>query len=581
MSFKALRIVAVAGGPSFLPKELGAEPGQAFAKLKAQGQYGVYLVRDADLAVLREAGEQFADRKSKNEHKELSKVLLGHAKIPFVSGGYTNAGRLMQGVEALLRRAAREGDRNLYVVGADEKIFKELWGRAAPEAEAAPQSRGNGGGDFGVATRQGDGGGPASSRRLFDLLPEGDIPEGLVRSYVGESDRVREVRKLILLAANTDVPVLITGDTGTGKEVVARAVHTHSARRSGHQFVAVNCGAIPRDLLEAELFGSVRGVATGVNTRAGLWELTGEGTLFLDEIGDLSPEHQVKILRALQENTIRRVGEAREREVGARIIAATNRDLLSMVREGRFREDLYYRLRAFVIMTPALHEHPKDIPLLAQTLWKSIAGGQAGPLPEDVLSRLMELRWPGNVRELRSVLSNVYTLFGDDFGVEHLDAVVQHPSMMEDAGSSPSVYTDRRKGKRRGRWARASDHEELLSGLWEGTGEDLLVPGHIELDQKHTYQLKLKLERKEGGVCGTLTVYVKERERTDEAFIELISISGEYFSFQYSLTTPHSSHYGIMMMHLLPVGNQMKGFFLTKKIFEARIGLGALFFQKV
>src|SRR4030095_1118238 len=155
------------------------------------------------------------------------------------------------------------------------------------------------------------------------------------------------------------------GDAAPAKGLAARAIHNYSARGE-HQFVPVNCAAIPRELLETELFGSTGGVATGVTARAGLWELTGKGTLFLDEIGDLSPEHQVKILRALQERRIKRVGESREREVGARIIAATNRNLFSLVQAGRFRDDLYYRLHYFRIPTPALNRYPKDIALMAK-----------------------------------------------------------------------------------------------------------------------------------------------------------------------------------------------------------------------
>ncbi len=151
------------------------------------------------------------------------------------------------------------------------------------------------------------------------------------------------MRQLILHAAQTDVPVLIVGDTGTGKEIVARQIHEYSDRKKMGAFVAVNCGAIPHNLLESELFGHEKGAFTGsIKQKKGLWESVGKGTIFLDEIGDLSLDHQVKILRALQEGTIRRLGGIAEIKVNARVIAATNRDLYSMVQTGQFREDLFF-----------------------------------------------------------------------------------------------------------------------------------------------------------------------------------------------------------------------------------------------
>lgn len=162
--------------------------------------------------------------------------------------------------------------------------------------------------------------------------------------------------------------MLILGDTGTGKELVARAIHDHSARRA-KRFMLVNCGAIPYDLLESELFGHVKGAFTDATyDKPGLWELADKGTLFLDEIGDLHPNHQVKILRALEDKKIRPIGGTKEIEVDARIIAATNRDLFSMVQARQFREDLYYRLCPFPIYTPTLPDHPEDIPTITQTL---------------------------------------------------------------------------------------------------------------------------------------------------------------------------------------------------------------------
>jgi DNA-binding NtrC family response regulator len=578
MPFRTLKLVAGARGLRAAQKELEAEPCLALVGLKSQGMFGVYLVRDEDLKHLLSAEEHFVDRKTKNEHKELSRVLLDQKKIPIVSGGYSTSGRLRQGVEALLKKADEKGDRNIYIIGTSDEVFGEFWQKADTRAKTGSTTRGpERAGSKANHKGSGEAGSPAL---LFDLLSAGNVPDDLVKNYVGKSVEVQLVRELILRAAKTEESVLILGDTGTGKEVVARAIHNYSPRRE-HQFVAVNCGAIPRELLETELFGSMGGVATGVTTRAGLWELTGKGTLFLDEIGDLSLEHQVKILRALQERRIRRLGESREREVGARIIAATNRNLFAMVQAGRFREDLYYRLRSFMIRTPAIHEHPKDIPLLAQSLWKVITRDAKEKLPQEILNRLEAYVWPGNVREIKAVLSNIYALFGkDNLGVEHLDAVYQPPQVAADAELFQKGDEERLKSIARNYETLDLKQENRLIGSWKGTGEDILVPGHVELETKHTYTLTLKLNREDGRIKGTMRAYVHERKSGNTARVELISISENYFTFQYLLTNPNASHYGVMMLQLLGIGNQMKGFFLTKKVFESKIGFGAMCYKK-
>lgn|GEM_PF-2251275 len=578
MSFRTLKLVTGARGLRALQKELETEPFLALAGLKSQGMFGAYLVRDADLERLRRAEEHFVDRKTKNEHKELSRVLLDQKKIPVVSGGYSTSGRLLQGVEALLRKAEERGDRNIYIIGTSDEVFSELWqkaaSRATPGYRARKREQASSEGNHRAGSKR------DSTNLLFELLSAGNVPDDLVRTYVGKSVEVQLVRELILRAAKTEDSVLILGDTGTGKEVVARAIHNYSARRE-YQFVPVNCGAIPRELLETELFGSMGGVATGVTTRAGLWELTGKGTLFLDEIGDLSPEHQVKILRALQERRIRRLGESREREVGARIIAATNRNLFAMVQAGRFREDLYYRLCSFLIHTPAVHEHPRDISLLAQTLWKDITRDPKHKLPREILDRLESYRWPGNVREIKAVLSNIYALFGkDNLGADHLDAVYQPPQIAPDAELFQKGDEERLRTIARNYETNNLKQENRLIGSWKGTGEDIVVPGHVELEKKHTYKLALDLRREDGRINGTMRAYVHERKSANTARVELISISENYFTFQYLLTNPNSSHYGVMMMQLLGIGNQMKGFYLTKKVFESTIGFGVMSYKK-
>ncbi len=223
---------------------------------------------------------------------------------------------------------------------------------------------------------------------------------------VASSQSMRDVFRLVQHLAESDATVLITGESGTGKELVARAVHENSPRRGG-PFVAVNCGAIPSELLESELFGHVRGAFTGaVRDRAGRFELAAGGALFLDEVGDLPLPLQVKLLRVLQERTYERVGESRSRRSDARILAATNRDLKREVMQGRFREDLLYRLRVVPIEIPPLRARREDIEPLAHHLLARVSGrhGRALRLAPDALRALLDHTWPGNARELENAL---------------------------------------------------------------------------------------------------------------------------------------------------------------------------------
>jgi DNA-binding NtrC family response regulator len=223
---------------------------------------------------------------------------------------------------------------------------------------------------------------------------------------IGRSPSIERVFRLIENLEQSEATVLLTGESGTGKEVLARAIHAHSPRRSG-PFVAVNCGALPGELLESELFGHVRGAFTGaVRERAGRFEVAAGGTLFLDEVADLPLQLQVKLLRVLQERTFERVGESQSRRTDARIIAATNVDLRRAVQEGRFREDLFYRLRVVPIELPPLRGRREDIEPLATYLLARVAArqGRALRFSPDALRALLDYRWPGNVRELENAL---------------------------------------------------------------------------------------------------------------------------------------------------------------------------------
>ena len=235
----------------------------------------------------------------------------------------------------------------------------------------------------------------------------------LFRSLVGHSRSITQVRKLIEKVADTDANVLILGSSGTGKEVVARNLHYYSSRRD-KPFVPVNCGAIPPDLLESELFGHEKGSFTGaISARQGRFELAEGGTLFLDEIGDMPLPMQVKLLRVLQERVFERVGSNKSIKVDVRIVAATHRDLESEIAEGRFREDLYYRLNVFPIEMPDLKERGEDIPLLIKELITRMEHEQRGSvrLTPAAISALIHYSWPGNVRELSNLMERLIIMY--------------------------------------------------------------------------------------------------------------------------------------------------------------------------
>ncbi len=230
-------------------------------------------------------------------------------------------------------------------------------------------------------------------------------------ALVGKSPRMQEVYKKIGRIAGTDVTVLIRGESGTGKEVVARAIH-HYSRRAGKPFVAVSCAAIPATLLESALFGHERGAFTDAHQRRpGRFELAQEGTIYLDEVGDLGPELQPKLLRVLQEREFERVGGGEPLRADVRVVAATNRDLDALIRDGRFREDLYYRLNVVALTLPPLRERPEDIPFLVDHFLAKYGGelGERGVAAE-ALDRLVGYTWPGNVRELENVIQHAMVM---------------------------------------------------------------------------------------------------------------------------------------------------------------------------
>jgi transcriptional regulator with GAF, ATPase, and Fis domain len=236
--------------------------------------------------------------------------------------------------------------------------------------------------------------------------------DGLSTEILGRSPAMAAVRAAVARAAVTPFPVLIEGESGTGKELVARALHRLSARRD-RRLATLNCAALSDELAEAELFGHTRGAFTGaVASRPGLFEDAHGGTLFLDEAGELSPRAQAKLLRALQEREVRRVGENIPRQVDVRVIAATNRPLADMVAAGGFREDLLFRLAVVRLRLPSLRERVEDVPLLAHVFWRRFTSdaGKRAVLGADAIARLVCHRWPGNVRELQNVVAGLVVL---------------------------------------------------------------------------------------------------------------------------------------------------------------------------
>jgi transcriptional regulator with PAS, ATPase and Fis domain len=251
---------------------------------------------------------------------------------------------------------------------------------------------------------------------------------------IGSAASMQELYTLLDRIAPSESTVLIQGENGTGKELVARAIHRGSPRREA-SFVVTNCSAFNDNLLDSELFGHKRGAFTSANAdKPGLFEVADLGTFFLDEIGDMSPALQVKVLRVLQDGTFNRVGDTETRKVDVRIIAATNRDLRGMVVDGKFREDLYYRINVINLMLPALRERTDDIPLLVDFfLARQRHGGKPKRLAPECAAQLAGYRWPGNVRELENEIERLVVLAGDapTIGVELLSPRIRQSAPVE------------------------------------------------------------------------------------------------------------------------------------------------------
>jgi len=331
---------------------------------------------------------------SKNPKVQLARYFLREpgGRVPALRGAFSGPRQVLRSIQDFLESAARASRPGVYLLSLDPELWDSLAGRAAGMAQepSEPQN-------------------PAREPgflRLFGAVAE---PEELRAHFCGASPDHVLARQMIMRAAASDAPVLITGETGTGKSRAARLVFECSPRRRGC-LVEVDCGSITPTLFESELFGHVKGSFTGADRdKPGLWETAHGGAILLDEIGDMPLEQQVKVLRAIQTGKIRRVGDTRDRVVDARVIAATNRNLASMLRAGTFRKDLFFRLCGFQIPLPPLTAHPEDIRTLAESFWKRMRGPDAGLSPE-VLDCLERAPLPGNVRMLKRVLEVVNDL---------------------------------------------------------------------------------------------------------------------------------------------------------------------------
>ncbi len=315
---------------------------------------------------------------------------------------------------------------------------------------------------------------------------------------LGESRPMQQVFALIKRVAPTDGSVLITGESGTGKEIVVRAIHRLS-RRSQQPLLACDCSALAPTLLESELFGHVKGSFTGaVATKQGLFEAANHGTLFLDEVANLALDTQGKLLRVLETQRVKKVGDTAEHPIDIRLVAATNRDLMEMVQEGSFREDLYYRLNVVPIHLPPLRERPGDTPLLASIfLERSCRRMNVAPkkFSPEAMFHMENYPWPGNVRELRNIVDRLAILCeGDTIEVWHLPAEIRRPPLQSSLPEIPRTWNDFRRFRRQLERAAVNDLERrfLKAALERSRGNVSRAAHEIGMQRTHLHALLRK-----------------------------------------------------------------------------------------
>ncbi len=354
--------------------------------IREEHDLSLYALDSDDLQSIKKFDDIVIDKGKKHEKQSLSRYLLGQKKIPLLESGFKSSAQAPRSIRDLLKRAEQQGDRNIYILGVSKDVLGELRKNSEKFDELIKSTFNDE---------------PNSSA---GRIHHGQHPDQLERLFLGNSEQAKKVRFFIETAAKSEDEVLILGETGTGKEVIAKAIHL---LRFGNrkEMQVINCSAISADLLENELFGHKKEAFTGADQdKKGIWQLAQDSTLFLDEIGDLSRDHQAKILRALSDKTIRPVGSDTQIGVNARIVAATNVDLVSKVKYREFREDLYYRLNTFPIFVPPLRDRKDDIAILASTFWNDITDDSAKPLSDEVVNEMKKRDWPGNVRVLHSFM---------------------------------------------------------------------------------------------------------------------------------------------------------------------------------
>lgn len=358
-----------------------------------------FFVVDELLANVIEDSDGFiVDRGTKHPSKALSACFPKRSGSYAIKAEYSKAGRALQGVAALIKSFKKTQRTIIFLIGVPYEVYLSLKDNSKP-----PEAFSS---DEGIED--------AYIRRQNILLggdPEITVDKSVSKAYIGKSSVAEIVRKQIVLASRSDFRVLIQGDSGTGKEVVARLIHEKSPRNDTGIFVVVNCGGIAEYLFLSELFGHKKGAFTGALTdKTGLWTIADKGTLFLDEIGDLPYHLQMKVLRALEEKKYYPVGATEEVKSDPRIVCATNKNLKQMVEDGRFREDLYYRINSLLIRTLPLRKHREDISCMASLFWDNYKGDSGIELSEEVLNEFQRWAWPGNARDVRSYLERLWSI---------------------------------------------------------------------------------------------------------------------------------------------------------------------------
>lgn len=398
----------------------------------------VISVRDADL-VSEKFREAVVDRGRKLSAKGLKYYLFfDRERISLVRAYYNKTGKFIAGVCRFLADSYEEGQRGLCIIGLEPEAAQDGGPKVSSLSEGCEVPRLLSDllkiAEEGAAPMQKAAHVPKepAAPLVKDVPPEPcgedefDINPEIPKEICGNTRSIIQLRRVTAQAAQVDFPVLILGDTGTGKDLVARMIHhCHTWRNQTGSMMTVNCPGIPKELLEAELFGVEKDFPNrGMPLKIGLWELADKGTLFLDEIGDLRLDHQAKILRALQTGEFYRVGGTTPIKVDARVVAATNKDIYSMMENETFREDLYRRFK-FIIYTPKLSERREDIPLLAEHHWEKMPYNK-GKLSQECKEALKGMSWPGGLREIHQTLDTMFVFHQKEkvFGPGHLERAV-------------------------------------------------------------------------------------------------------------------------------------------------------------